>query len=152
MIIVILIFILLCSFTVHLLSLIFFVVTKSKKLFNLFFATAMSNIMIGMALSIFAIQKPELIRSLDMKVILWVISGFIMILMLTLKIYIFRNIYKRTKDPAFYHMNYFGKKVYEKGIVKQYEFLSLVVSMPFFLFLGAYFVARLINLIMYGHI
>ena len=85
-----------------------------------------------------------------MKTILWVISGFITILILTLKIFIFRRIYKRTKDPNYYHVNFFGKKVYEKKIVKQYEFLTLILSMPFFLMIGAYFVALLINLIRFG--
>ena len=133
MLIVILLFLLLGSFILHLLALIIFVLSKSKRFFNIFIATTLSNIMIGVALSVMALMKPELIRAIDLRMILWVISGFITILILTLKIFIFRRIYKRTKDPNFYHFNYFGKKVYEKGIVKQFEFLTLILSIPFFL-------------------
>jgi len=152
MVIILLLFLLLSSFIVHIYALVFFLLYKSRNLFNAFFATALTNILVGIILSIFVLKKPELVRSIDMMLVLWGISGFIMLLLLSLKIAIFRNIYKRSKDPAFYHLNYFGKKVYEKGIIKQYEFLTVIISMPFFLMMGAYFVARLINLFLYGHI
>jgi hypothetical protein len=140
------------SFTAHILIVVFYVINKSKKLFNAFLVTAFTNVSIGMVLSIFALNQPEKIRNIDIKLILWIISGFIMFLMLVLKIAFFRRIYLRTKDPECYHFNYFGKKVYNKGLVKQYEYFTLLLSMPFFLILGAYFIARLINLVMYGNI
>ena len=99
---------------------------------------------LALGLAIFALQQPEYIRNLDIKFIMWILSGFIMVIMLAIKITIFRNINKRMKDPEFYHLNYFGKKVYEEGIVKKSEFLGFMVTLPFFLFLGAYFVAKLV--------
>jgi hypothetical protein len=81
---------------------------------------------------------------------MWIISGFVLFILLFLKITILVRIYKRAKDPAFYSINFFGKKVYEKGIVRQSEFVTIFLSMPFFLIIGAYFIARLINMIRFG--
>ncbi len=152
MIITVLFVLLFLSFTIHILIVVFYVSQKSKSLFYAFIITALLNISIGMALSIVAMSNPELVQRTNAKFILWILSGFTMILLLIIKIYFFRNIYLRTKDPAMYHFNYFGKKVYNKGIVKQYEYVTLFLSMPFFLLLGAYFMARLINIFLYGHI
>ncbi|OHD65330.1 MAG: hypothetical protein A2176_15460 [Spirochaetes bacterium RBG_13_51_14] len=62
------------------------------------------------------------------------------------------TLYIRSRDPQWYHINYFGEKVYEKGIVKQIEFLGIFFTLPFFLLIGAFFVSRLITIIMFGHI
>ncbi|HOO70928.1 MAG TPA: hypothetical protein PK926_04125 [Spirochaetota bacterium] len=140
------------SFTVHILIVVFYVVNKSKTLFYAFLSTAFLNVSIAMVLSIVALSQPERIRHVDFKFILWILSGFVMVLMLILKIYFFRAIYLRSKDPDYYHLNYFGKKVLNKGFVKQYEFFTFFLSIPFFLLMGAYFVARLINLIRHGSI
>ncbi len=99
-----------------------------------------------------ALSSPESIQTVNLKLILWIVSGFILIVLLFLKIMIIVKILKRTKDPEFYTINFFGKKVYEKGVVRQSEFLTLILTMPFFLMIGAYFVARLINLILYNHL
>ena len=152
MIITALFVLLFLSFTIHILIVVLYVSKKSKSLFYAFIITALVNISIGMALSIVAMSNPELVQRTNAKFILWILSGFTMTLLLIIKIYFFRNIYLRTKDPAMYHFNYFGKKVYNKGLVKQYEYATIFLSMPFFLLLGAYFMARLINIILYGHI
>jgi len=81
---------------------------------------------------------------------MWVIAGLVLFVILFLKIAVTIRILKRTKDPAFYTLNYFGKKVYEKGIVRPSEFITIILSMPFFLLVGSYFVARLINMIRLG--
>lgn len=152
MIVIIVLFLLLASFFVHIISMVFYFMTKKNSLFNIFFATSLTNILVGIALSILALKHPEMIRHLDLRMISWAITGFVMFLTLALKIWIFRNIWKRSKDPAFYHINYFGKKVYEEGLVTKYEFVAIFISLPFFLILGSYFVARLVNLVMYGHL
>lgn len=152
MILYILLFALICSFTVHIFIVIRYVDSRSKKLFNAFISTSVTNMGFAIGLSVMALYNPSTIRNLDIKFILWVLSGFVMVTILFFKINILRNIYKRSQDPANYHLNYFGKKVYGEKVVKKTEYLGFIISFPFFLLIGAYFVARLLNLYLYGHL
>ena len=93
-----------------------------------------------------------MIQQVDMTLMLWLLSGFSLFITLAIQVYVFISVYRRAKDPEFYYTNFFGKKVYKKGVIKQYEFLSIFATLPVLLLLGAYFVARLINLVMYGHL
>jgi hypothetical protein len=105
---------------------------------------------LAMALIIISLTKPHIMRELNLKYFFWLLSGFLTILLLSIKIAIFRNIYKRSLDPRWYHFNHFGKKVFEKGIIKQSEFLGIFGMLPFFLFIGAFFISRLLNMILFG--
>ena len=95
---------------------------------------------------------PRLIQEVNLKEVLWLLSGLAFCFSFFLQINVFVRVYRRTKDPRFYYLNFFGKKVYEKGVIRQYEFLIIFASLPVLLLLGSYFVARLINLFLYGHI
>jgi hypothetical protein len=143
MIVDVLLLLLLISFTIHILILIFYVLSKTRFLFIWFLATSFSNFVIGMILTAVAIRNPEKIRSMDLEFISWVMSGVISLFMLMIKIFLFFRIYKRRRDPSSYHFNYFGKKVYSVSTVKNYEVAILILSMPFFLIFGAYFLAKL---------
>jgi len=145
-----LLFLLLTSFTFHIIIIVLYIKSRNSIYFYWFIATVAINLSIALPLSIIALTKPYLIRELKLKYFFWLLSGFIAVLMLTIKVIIFRNIYRRTKDPNWFHVNYFGKKVYEKGIVKQVEFLGIFFTLPFFLLFGAYFISRLVNFVMYG--
>jgi hypothetical protein len=142
MIVDVLLLLLLMSFTIHLLILIFYLLNKTKTLFIWFISTSFSNIIIGMILTVVALQDPDKIRKMNLDFVFWVLSGFISLFMLSVKAFIFRKIYKRLKDPNSFHYNYFGKKVYNINIVKYYEIAILILSMPFFLIFGAYFIAK----------
>jgi hypothetical protein len=150
MIIYTLFFCLLTSFVLHGVIIGLYIKNKNQLYFYWFIATVALNMGLALALIILSLTKPELIRQLNLKFFFWLLSGFVTILLLCLKIAIFRNIYKRSKDPKWYHFNHFGKKVFEKGIVRQVEFLGIFGSLPFFLFIGAFFVSRLINMMLYG--
>lgn len=152
MIIYALLLLLIGSFIIHVAIIVLYIQTRKKVYFNGFLATVLTNMVIAISLSIVALTQPVLIRTLNIKVFLWLLSGFFTFLLVYLKIIIFRRIYRRTKDPEWFHVNYFGKKVYNPGIVKKEEFFGFVASFPFFIFLGAYFFARVINLVLYGHI
>ena len=102
------------------------------------------------AMIIVTLTWPDIIRTLNLKMFFFLLSGFMTFLLLGIKILIFRNIYLRSKDPKWFHMSFFGKKVYEKGIVQQVEFLGIFGTLPFFLVIGAFFVSRLIMVIMTG--
>lgn len=151
MIIYTLLFCLLTSFSLHVVIIVMYVKNKQNIYLFWFISTVALNMGIAVALIILALTKPEMIRQLNLKYFFWLLSGFVTILLLSLKVMIFRNVYKRAQDPKWYHVNYFGKKVYAKGVVKHSEFLGIFISLPFFLVIGAFFVSRLITLIMYGH-
>jgi hypothetical protein len=150
MIIYTLFFCLLTSFTLHAVIIALYIKNKNQIYFYWFIATVGLNMAIAMALIIVSLMRPDLIQELNLKFFFWLLSGFTTILLLGIQATIFTNIYRRSKDPVWYHINYFGKKVYEKGIVKQVEFLGIFFTLPFFLFIGAFFVSRLINIVRFG--
>ncbi len=152
MVIYALLFLLLISFFSHITSIVFYILNKSKKVFNFFVSTLVTNMCLSLGLIIAALRSPETIKNLNVQLILWVLSGIVLAITLFIQIAVLRIVYLRTKNPDFFHFNYFGKKVYESGVIKKSEFFSFLITLPFFLIIGAYFVARLINYIMYGHI
>jgi hypothetical protein len=152
MIITVLLLLLQLSFTMHIYFLVQYVVRMDKKFLRWFVNTAVSNIFLAGLLTILAIYRPELIRNINLKFLLWIISGFIMLIMLLIKVSIFRNIMKRSRDPANYHLNYFGKKVLHSSVVSRGEIYIFFFTIPMFLFAGAYFLARMLNLIMFGYL
>jgi hypothetical protein len=152
MVIVINLCILVISIALHLYFLIQYILEKESKYLKGFVNTAISNIALAGILTVVAVFRPDYIRTINLSLILWLMSGILMVAMLSLKIRIVMSIYRRSKDPANYHYNYFGKKVTHENVVKQGEVIAFFATMPFFLFSGAYFIARLVNLIMFGHL
>ena len=140
------------SFCFQITIIIMYLSNKKDIYYKLFLGTFIINTVLMIIVSVIALSSPVSIRNVNLKLILWIVSGFILIVLLFLKISILVRILKRTKDPRFYSINFFGKKVYEKGVVKQSEFLTVILTMPFFLLIGSYFIARLLNLVLYGHI
>lgn len=96
-----------------------------------------------MALAIYAFQNPNAVQKINYEIILWVLSGLIMFIMVSLKAVIAKRVMTRMKDPASYTLNYFGKKVYSKNIVTYAELGTVFLTIPFFLLVGAYFIAKL---------
>jgi hypothetical protein len=140
------------SFCLQIYVIIQYLATKSSLYYKTFLGTFIINTILMVIISTIALRHPESIYMVNSRLVLWLLSGFISIFILILKITTIIKIVKRTKDPANYTINFFGKKVYEAGIIKKYEFAMFVLTMPIFLFVGAYFVARLVNIIIYGHI
>jgi demethoxyubiquinone hydroxylase (CLK1/Coq7/Cat5 family) len=71
---------------------------------------------------------------------------------LMIQISILKEIYLRSQEPENFHYNFFGKKVLHPSVVKPSFLLAFLFSMPFLLLAGAYFVARLINIFLFGHL
>ena len=138
------------TFCVQILAIILYLLNKSSSYYRLFLGTFFSNTVLMILLGIFAMRDPAAVRQINISFIFWVVSGFINIILVTVKIVIIRKILKRTKDPSYYDLNFFGKKVYRPEIVKKTEMAAMFLTMPLFLILGSYFVARLVNLILYG--
>ena len=140
------------SFCLQILVIIQYLSTKSESYYRTFLGTFIINTILMVITSIAIFKDASSLLAVDIKFILWIVSGFVLIFILFIKISTIMKVYRRTKDPQFYSINFFGKKVYEKGIIKPYEFLTLILTMPFFLMVGSYFIARLINMVLYGHL
>ena len=140
------------AFCFQFLLIVLYLSNKSDNYFRSLLGTFIINTVLMVLLSIMAVTHPADIYSVNMKFIMWVVSGIISFFILIIKVIIIIRIYRRSHDPKFYTINFFGKKVLEKGIVRPKEFLTLIASLPFFLLIGSYFVARLVNLFLYGHI
>ncbi len=140
------------SFCLQILVIIQYLSTKSESYYRTFLGTFIINTILMVVTSVAILKDASSLLAIDIKFILWIVSGFVLIFILFIKITTIIKIYKRSKDPQFYSINFFGKKVYEKGVIKPYEFLTLILTMPFFLMVGSYFVARLINMLLYGHL
>jgi hypothetical protein len=97
-------------------------------------------------------KRPDLLAKVDLRLVTWLMSGFIMIFTLVVKIKIFVNIYRRSKLPENYHFNFFGKKVLHSTVVNKFEIVIFFGTMPFFLISGSYFMARLMNFFLYKHL
>ncbi len=140
------------AFCFQILLIALYLSNKSDNYFRALLGTFIINTVLMVLISIVAMNNPAGVYSINLKFIMWVVSGIILFFIVILKTVIAVRIFRRSKDPQYYSINFFGKKVYEPGIVKPKEFLAVIASFPFFLMVGAYFVARLINLILYGHI
>lgn len=140
------------SFTLQIIVIIQYLSTKGKNYYNIFLGTFFTNTILMVFTSVLILKNPVAFTNIDLKFILWIMSGFVLIFILFIKISTIIKIYKRSQDPQSYSINFFGKKVYENGLVNKKEFLTLFLTMPFFLLVGSYFVARLINLLLYGKI
>jgi hypothetical protein len=139
-------------FAVNIFVLIQYIFTKKLIHRKLFFFTAFTGFgLLGGAI-LFSSFIPILYKTLDFSLWFWIISGYLMLVSLCVKILIFRRVYLRYQDPQNFHYNFFGKKVMHSGFLTNREMKFFFVTIPLFLFAGAYFVARLINLIMHGHL
>ncbi len=152
MVIIIGLLLLIISFAFHVNFLFQYITKRESRYLRNYINTSVSNVVIAAGLIIIALYRPEYIQKIDLQVLFWLLSGLIMVFMLLVKISVFRRIHRRTKNPEHFHYNFFGKKVLHSSVVKPLEIALFFGSMPFFLFAGAYFVARLINLFMYSHL
>lgn len=150
MILVFLLLLLLLNLSLHIYSLISYIRKKDNKYIKLFANSAIINIALAGIITIYVIYNPTVLRGINVGRILWMISGFIACIMLTIKIVLFKRIYKRAKDPANFHYNFFGKKVLNDKVMTKNEFYVFFFTIPFFLLFGAYFAVKIINYLMFG--
>lgn len=138
------------SFCFQILVIILYLLNKNERYYRMFLGTFLSNTILMILISVVAIRNPDVISKLNIGLILWVISGFLNIILVSVQIAIVAKLIKRSKDPAYYDLNFFGKKVYRPDIIQKSELGAMFLSMPLFLLVGSYFTARLINLILFG--
>jgi len=140
------------SFCFQIAIIILYLSSKRDLYYKTFLGTFIINTILMVITSTIALTSPLSIQRINVKFILWVISGLITIVLLFLQSTILVRVYMRSKDPEFFDINFFGKKVFRKGIIKQSEFLTFILTIPFFLMVGSYFVARLVNLLLYKNL
>lgn len=139
------------SFCLQIFVIVQYLASKGMTYYKIFLGTFVINTILMVVVSVFAFRDPASIYRVNMKFILWMLSGFITIIIIFIQIGTLIKIYLRAKDPVNYTINFFGRKVYEQGILRKHEFAMFVITMPIFLFAGSYFIARLINILL-GHI
>lgn len=140
------------SFCFQIAVIILYLSSKRDLYYKTFLGTFIINTILMVITSTIALTSPSSIQKINVKFVLWVISGLITLVLLFLQVTILVRVYIRSKDPDFFDINFFGKKVFRKGIIKQSEFLTFILTIPFFLMVGSYFVARFVNLILYKHL
>jgi hypothetical protein len=144
-IIVILFLVLFVSLAIHLIYLTRYIQSRKPELLQKYILTTITNVVLSGALIFVALYKPDQIQRIKFPLLMWLLNGFIMMIMFISQMVIARRIYQRSKMPENYHYNFFGKKVLHPGVVKPAEIAGFFASIPLFLFTGAYFIAKLIR-------
>jgi hypothetical protein len=131
------------SILVHIKYMIGYISSKSNNDFRGFIVTTFTNIFTAMILAVIVLSSPGILKQLNVDFILILESGFIFLFLVAVKVRIGINIYRRAKNPANYHINYFGKRIYEQAVVEKKEMAFYFLSMPFTLLCGAYFIVKM---------
>jgi hypothetical protein len=152
MIITFLLLALFLSFLGHIAALVTYVTKRSEGSLKTFINTTLSNVILAGTCIVVFITKPHLLKDLNLVMLSWIMSGFVMFVTLSIKIKIFITVYRRAKDPSNYHLNFFGKRVLHSTVVKKMEMAMFFGTIPFFLLSGSYFMARLLNFFLYKHL
>jgi hypothetical protein len=139
-------------FAVNIFVFIQYIFTKKLIHRKLFFFTAFTGFgLLGGAI-LLSLFIPVLYNAFDFFFLIWAISGYLTIVTVCVKILIFRRVYLRYQDPQNFYYNFFGKKVMHSGFLTNKEMGNFILTVPLFLLAGVYFVTRLINLIIHGHL
>ncbi|TFH40511.1 MAG: hypothetical protein E4G96_07365 [Chrysiogenales bacterium] len=146
MVVILLFLVLFISLAFHVSYLVRYIQMRLQKYLQRYILTSISNVFISAALIFVTLYRPDQLRKIQFPLMLWLLSGTVMVVMLLLQIAIFRRIYSRSKMPEHYHYNFFGKKVLHGSVLKPVEVGIFFASIPLFLIAGAYFVAKMIRL------
>jgi hypothetical protein len=138
-------------FVINILILIIYIVTKKliyrrRFILTAFIAFVIQGIVILLSL------LPAFFEIISYRILFWLLSGYFTIISVGIKILIFSQVYKRYQDPQNFHYNFFGKKVIHSGFMTKKEMVIFFLSVPIFLFAGAFFIARMINMILYDRL
>jgi hypothetical protein len=145
LLLVVLLLVLCVSIAFHIYYLFRYIRLRTESYQRKFINTAAINIVAAGISTIIAIFRPEEVQKIKGPLLIWFISGAIMIMTVALQVSIFIRVYRRTKLPENYHYNFFGKKVLHSSVAMPMEIVLFFSSIPMLLVSGAYFVARLIR-------
>ncbi len=132
------------SIFVHVFFIASYVKSKSTASFRGFLATTFTNFTITAIMVIMLMQTPQIIYKFKLEFILIIEAGLVFVLLLLVKIRVTIRIIIRSRNPEFYDINFFGKKVYKTKIISKGEVAAYILTMPVTLFAGAYFFVKLL--------
>ena len=98
---------------------------------------------IGLLTLIILMNTSDVVKKFKMEKMMVLESGLIFFFLLYIKGRITVRTIKRANDPDFYDISFFGKKVYRPNVVKKSELAIFLLTMPFTLICGAYFIANI---------
>jgi hypothetical protein len=134
------------SLVIHIYSLIGYISTKKIDYFRYFMITAVTNMLLSIAVATIVMTDQQVLRGIKLDVIYILEAGLVFIYMMTIKIRVTIVIIKRLRDPNNYHFSHFGKKIYNTSIVNFQEVATYFITFPFTLIAGAYFVVRVMRM------
>jgi len=105
--------------------------------------TGFTVFLIGLSALIILMNTSDVVRKFKMEKMMVLESGLIFFFLLYVKGRITIDTIKRARSPEFYDISFFGKKVYRPNIVKKSELAIFLLTMPFTLICGAYFIANI---------
>jgi hypothetical protein len=145
LIVLFLLLVLCFSIIFHIYYLLRYVKIRTQSYLRKYINTTVINLVSAGICIIIAIFRPEEIAKIKGPLLMWMLSGVMMIIMIMLQASIFVRVYRRAKLPEHYHYNFFGKKVLHSSVVHPMEIALFFSSIPMCLVAGAYFVARFIR-------
>lgn len=134
------------SLSLHGASIIFYVLNKSKLSFIIYLGTLVVNLAAMMMLLLYIFKNPAFLSKINFLLYGWILSGLISGMLLFIKIKIIIKIIQRSMDKNNYHLNFFGKRVYNNKLVLKKEFNTLIISGPIFVITGAFFMVILMKM------
>ena len=106
-------------------------------------AAASVNFIIGIILLVIMMFAPDILSKFQIQSMTVPESGLIFLLLVFIKTRIALRVFKRVKNPDYYDISFFGKKVYRLNAVKKSELAIFLLSMPVTLVAGAYFIVNI---------
>ncbi len=116
---------------------------EKKRSIKSVLGAALVNFIIGIVLLMIMIFAPDVVSKFQIQSMTVPESGLIFCLLVFIKTRIAVRVFKRVKDPDFYDISFFGKKVYRLNVVKKSELAVFLLSMPVTLIAGAYFIVNI---------
>jgi hypothetical protein len=107
------------------------------------YAAASVNLFIGIIILLIMVFAPDVVSKFELQSMTVPESGLIFCLLVFIKARIALRVFRRAKDPDYYDISFFGKKVYRLNVVKKSELAVFLLSMPVTLIAGAYFVVNI---------
>jgi hypothetical protein len=144
-VVIVLFLVLFVSLGLHIAYLVKYIQTREPAFLHRYVLTTVSNVFISGGLIFVALYRPMIVQKIKFPLMMWIITGLIMVLTLMAQITIFQRVYQRSKLPEHYHYNFFGKKVLHSSVLKPGEFALFFGTVPVFLLAGAYFIAKLLR-------
>ena len=124
-----------------------YIINKKESSKKNFLVITLINFITGLVLLALMMLAPEVVTKFQLQTMMVLESGLIFFFLLFVKTTITIRVFKRSKSTDYYDISFFGKKVYRPDVVKKTELAIVILSMPFTLITGAYFLANVFSLV-----